>query len=139
MAPIYTDSPLPLIHTPKLQPGKDDPFAIESSRMALSHNAFIRGFNSIYQQAPRLELASDKSSFVGYCLAWVDCIATHHHYVETELFPNIDTAAGQKGLIDGAVHEHEAFYGGMGRMQEHLQSKGPGFSSTELLAIMDFF
>lgn len=139
MAPIYTDSPLPLIPTPKFQTGNDDPFTIEGSHMALSHNAFIRGFNSIYQQAPRLKLAADKASFVGYCLVWVDCVVTHHHYEETELFPNIDKAAGQKGLMDGAVHEHEAFYGGMGRMKEYLQSKGADFSSTELLSIMGSF
>lgn len=139
MAPNYTDSPLPLIPTPKFQTDKDDPFTIEASRMALSHNAFIRGFNSIYQQAPRLELATNKTSFVGYCLAWVDCVVTHHHYEETELFHNIDKAAGKKGLMDGAVHEHEAFYSGMGRMKAYLQSKGQNFSSRELLAIMDSF
>ncbi|KAK8022546.1 hypothetical protein PG993_013313 [Apiospora rasikravindrae] len=51
MTPIYTDTPLPLMLTPKFQTGKDDPFTIVASQMALSHNAFIRGFNSIYQQA----------------------------------------------------------------------------------------
>ncbi|KAK8028494.1 hypothetical protein PG991_005550 [Apiospora marii] len=68
-SPTYTDAPLPLLSTPRFDTGKDDPFTIEASHMALSHNAFIRGFNSIYQQAPRLELTVDKSDFVGYCLA----------------------------------------------------------------------
>lgn len=107
--------------------------------MALSHNSFIRGFNSIYQQAPRLQSPPDKSDFVGYCLAWVDCVAQHHHYEETEFFPNIDKAAGRQGLMDGAVHEHEAFYGGMERMKKYLQDKGADFSATELIAIMDSF
>ncbi|KAK7957720.1 hypothetical protein PG988_012568 [Apiospora saccharicola] len=136
MAPLYTDSPLPLIPTPKFQTGKDDPFTIEASHMALSHNAFIRGFNSIYQQAPRLELTSDKASFVGYCLAWVDCVVTHHHYEETELFPNIDKAAGQRGLMNGAVHEHEAFYGLLEIMDSfkdalhsHLKSEPPAIAA----------
>ncbi|KAK8091739.1 hypothetical protein PG997_002100 [Apiospora hydei] len=119
MAPIYTDSPLPLIPIRKFQTGKGDPFTIEASHMALSHNAFIRGFNSIYQQTPRLEHLADKSSFIGYCLAWIDCVSTHHRYEETELFPSIDKAAGQRGLMDGAVHEHEAFYGGMERMKAY--------------------
>ncbi|KAI8623983.1 hypothetical protein F5Y19DRAFT_481121 [Xylariaceae sp. FL1651] len=107
--------------------------------MALSYNAFIRGFNSIYQQAPRLRLDADKSDFVGYCLAWVDCVVTHHHYEEPELFPNIDKAAGRKGLMDGAIHEHEAFYGGTDRIKEYLQSKGSRFFNIELLGIMDSF
>lgn len=73
--------------------------------MALSHNAFIRGFNSIYQQAPRVPPA-DKSDFVGYCLAWHDCVEAHHSYEETDLFPNVNKAAGTTGLMETAVQEH---------------------------------
>lgn len=136
---MYTDTPLALIPTPKFESGKDDPFTIEASHMALSHNAFIRGFNTIYQQAPRVHKPADKTDFVGYCLAWVDCVATHHHYEETELFPNIDKAAGQKGLMDGAVHEHEAFTGGLDKFRTYLQNKGADFAAAELIAIMDEF
>jgi hemerythrin-like domain-containing protein len=107
--------------------------------MALSHNAFIRGFNSIYQQAPRVRQPADKTDFVAYCLAWVECLATHHHYEETELFPNLDRAAGRVGLTDSAVHEHEAFQGGLERFRSYLEDKGAGFSAAELLAIMDGF
>jgi hemerythrin-like domain-containing protein len=74
--------------------------------MALSHNAFIRGFNSIYQQAPRIQLLADKKDFVGYCIAWVDCVSQHHHYEETELFPALDKAAHKEGLMSGAVDQH---------------------------------
>ncbi|KAI1846189.1 hypothetical protein JX265_010566 [Neoarthrinium moseri] len=159
--PMYTDTPLSLIPTPKFQTGKvrtygsgastwaslltivvsnqDDPFTIEASHMALSHNAFIRGFNSIYQQAPRLQTSTDKTDFVSYSLAWIECVKTHHQYEETELFPNIDKAAGKTGLMDGAVHEHEAFYSGMDRMKDYLVKEGPDFSATELIAIMDSF
>jgi hypothetical protein len=113
---------------------QDDPFTIEASHMALSHNAFIRGFNTIYQQAPRLRNRADKTDFVGYCLAWIDCVATHHHYEETELFPNINKAAGQTALMEDAVHEHEAFMGGMERLKTYLLETGADFSSTELIA-----
>ncbi|KAK4041923.1 iron-sulfur cluster repair protein DnrN [Parachaetomium inaequale] len=135
--PMYTNTPLALIPTPKFETGKDDPFTIEASHMALSHNAFIRGFNSIYQQAPRVWQPADKTDFVGYCLAWVECVATHHHYEETEFFPNLDRAAGRDGLMDGAVHEHEAFQGGLERFRSYLADKGAAFSAAELLAIMD--
>ncbi|OJD18715.1 hypothetical protein AJ78_01252 [Emergomyces pasteurianus Ep9510] len=137
--PMYTDTPLALIPTPKFETGKEDPFTIEASNMALSHNAFIRGFNSIYQQAPRLQKDTDKSDFVGYCQSWIECVKTHHHYEETELFPNINIAAGLTGLMDDAVQEHELFYGGMDRMKEYLDEKGAAFSATELIAIMDSF
>ena len=124
--PIYTDTPLSLIPTPKFLTGKviiktlplififrlltkyilqTDPFTLEASHMALSHNAFIRGFNSIYQQAPRIK-DIDKKDFVGYCLAWHDCISHHHHYEETEFFPALDKAAAKVGLMDGAVEQH---------------------------------
>ncbi|KAK4163961.1 hypothetical protein QBC43DRAFT_318476 [Cladorrhinum sp. PSN259] len=137
--PKYTDSPLSLIPTPKFQTGEDDPFTIEASHMALSHNAFIRGFNSIYQQAPRITLPADKADFAGYSIAWADCVHTHHHYEETELFPNLDKAAGQKGLMDGAVHEHEAFQGGLEKFTKYLKDKGADWKSSELIAIMDEF
>jgi hemerythrin-like domain-containing protein len=76
--------------------------------MALSHNSFIRGFNSIYQQAPRIQ-AIDRKDFIGYCMAWVDCVDQHHHYEETEFFPALDKAAGKVGLMDGAVEQHGPF------------------------------
>lgn len=86
-----------------------------------------------------MQQPGDKSDFVRYCLAWIECVATHHHYEETELFPNIYKAAGQKGLMDGAVHEHEAFYGGMQKMKEYLLENAAHFSGAELVETMDSF
>lgn len=111
---------------------QDDPFTIEASHMALSHNAFIRGFNSIYQQAPRVENPVDKIDFVGYCLAWIDCVIAHHRYEETELFPNVNKSAGETELMAGAVHQHEAFYGGMEKLKVYLEKKGGDFSGAEV-------
>lgn len=107
--------------------------------MALNHNAFVRAFNTIYQQAPRVHESADKTDFVGYCLAWLDCVATHHEYEEMELFPNIDRAAGRNGLMDSAVHEHEAFQEGLEQFRKYLLEKGSEFSGPELVKIMDNF
>ena len=74
--------------------------------MALSHNSFIRGFNSIFQQASRVEKPADKKDFIGYCLAWVECVDQHHHYEEIEFFPSLDKAADQKSRMEGAVEQH---------------------------------
>lgn len=159
---MYTNTPLALLSTPKFETGKvsannvclnplracnpltersiqDEPFTIEASHMALSHNAFIRGYNSIYQQAPRIQSLADKVDFAGYCVAWVDCVLQHHHYEETELFPNLNKAAGQKDLMTGAVHQHEAFYGGMEELKKYLLEKGGDFSSREVIRIMESF
>ena len=106
--------------------------------MALSHNAFIRGFNTIYQQAPRLT-DSDKKDFAEYCTAWVDTVLTHHHYEETDFFPNVNKAAGRTDLMAGAVHEHDAFQTGLQRFKAYLQDAGAGFGSGELIRIMDSF
>lgn len=73
--------------------------------MTLSHNSLIRGYNSIYQQAPRLP-SSEYASFVGYCLAWHRLVDAHHHFEEVYFFPAIEEATGQKGVMDGEVEEH---------------------------------
>jgi hypothetical protein len=41
--------------------------------------------------------------------------------------------------MDDAVHEHEAFYGGMDRMKGYLRREGANFSATELIIIMYSF
>ncbi|KAI1180187.1 hypothetical protein F4777DRAFT_364419 [Nemania sp. FL0916] len=136
--PMYTDTPLAILPTPQFETGETDPFTIEASHMTLSHNAFIRGFNSIYQQAPRVPHA-DKADFVGYCIAWHDCVDAHHSYEETDFFPNINKACGRTDLMSAAVDEHAKFYGGMARMKAYLQHTGAKFDADELLAIMDSF
>jgi len=84
-----------------------DPFTKEASHMALSHNSFIRGFNSIYQQAPRVgEDTNVIKDFIAYCLAWRSLVFTHHHYEETDFFPAIEKATGVKGVMDSEVKEH---------------------------------
>lgn len=118
---------------------QDDPFTIEASHMALSHNAFIRGYNTIYQQAHRVQNPADKADFAGYCVAWVDCVLQHHHYEETELFPILNKAAGRTDLMAGAVHQHEAFYSGMEELKKYLLERGADFSSREVVRIMESF
>lgn len=73
--------------------------------MVLSHNSFIRGFNSIYQQAPRISQA-DTRDFIGYCVAWHDCVEEHHHYEEVQFFPAIDAAVGKENVMGGEVEQH---------------------------------
>ncbi|KAI1803430.1 hypothetical protein F4811DRAFT_553819 [Daldinia bambusicola] len=49
-------------------------------------------------------------------------------------------AAGRKGVMDNAVHGHEALYGSTERMKNrYLLKKNADFSSAELIAIMNSF
>lgn len=73
--------------------------------MALVHNVIIRGYNSIYQQAPRIH-QHDVRDFIGYCLAWNDMVLNHHHSEETILFPLLEQGAGVPGLMDTDKDEH---------------------------------
>ncbi|KAL9118643.1 MAG: hypothetical protein Q9187_004807, partial [Circinaria calcarea] len=74
-----------------------------------------------------------------YCLAWHDCVAEHHHYEETEFFPAIDKAVGEKGVMENAVEQHAAFHDGLERFKNYLLEKGVNFSHVDLIAIMDSF
>lgn len=123
--------------------GQDDAFTIEASHMALSNNALIRGFNSIYQQAPHLSLDADKSDFVGYCISWAECVLTHYEYETCNLFLGIEKAARERGLMNShSSLEGHLFYVELDSIRRYLlyiRFRGFGFSSTELLRLMDRF
>ncbi|KAH6709534.1 hypothetical protein BKA61DRAFT_645706 [Leptodontidium sp. MPI-SDFR-AT-0119] len=138
--PIYADTPLQLLSTPAFQTGKKDSFTMAASHMTLSHNTLIRGYNSIYQQAPRLS-PSDYSDFIGYCLAWHRCIEQHHTHEEVHYFPAIEKATGQKGVMDGETKEHASFHAGLKSFKDYLTSLSTpkDFNPSHLLSTMSSF
>lgn len=73
--------------------------------MALVHNIIIRGFNSIYLQAPKVK-QDDVVDFLHYCQAWHVLMIGHHDSEESILFPGIEEATGVKGIMDADVQEH---------------------------------
>jgi iron-sulfur cluster repair protein YtfE (RIC family) len=73
--------------------------------MALVHNIFIKGYNSIYLQAPCI-VPGDIPDFIHYCLAWYQSLKDHHNGEEELLFPLIEEGAGVKGIMDGEREEH---------------------------------
>ena len=87
------------------RPLQDDPFTIYASHIALSHNAFIRGFNSIYQQAPNLT-PSDYKDFIGYCIAWYTCVGENHTSAEIKMFAALEEAIGESRIMDHEVTLH---------------------------------
>jgi Hemerythrin HHE cation binding domain len=109
--------------------------------MALIHNAILRGFNSIYQQAPHVQ-PSDYASFIGYSLAWFHFVKSHHDDEEETLFPMVEKVIGKPGIWDETHAEHESFLGGLGKFNEYLtevQAKPETFDGKKLVALMDGF
>jgi hypothetical protein len=82
-----------------------DIFTTGATHMAHIHNAILRGYNSIYQQAAHVK-EEDKAAFVGYALAWYRFVKSHHDDEEAELFPKVEEVLGTKGVWDETHAEH---------------------------------
>jgi len=78
--------------------------------MAILHNAILRGYNSIYLQAPHVE-ASDYPDFIGYCLSWYKFIKAHHDAEEVDLFPMcVDLLKKEDSEVWRKTHEEHGEY-----------------------------
>ncbi|KAI1773639.1 hypothetical protein F4818DRAFT_421229 [Hypoxylon cercidicola] len=137
----WADSPIQLVTTPQYETKKTDIFTTGATHMALLHNAILRGFNSIYQQAPHVE-AGDKYDFIGYALTWHKFVATHHDDEEATLFPKVEAVLGDKDIWAATHAEHEAFLGGLAEFHAYLrgvENRAAEFSGEALVGIMDGF
>lgn len=101
----WADGPLPLIETPQYATKKDDIWTKGATHMALLHNAILRGFNTVYLQAPHIKDV-DKADFVGYSLAWFRFVKSHHDDEEAELFPKVEEVLKEKGIWEETHKEH---------------------------------
>jgi len=137
----WADKPLPLIQTPMYETGKSDTFIKGASHMALLHNAVLRGFNTIYLQAPHVQPA-DYADFIGYSLTWFKFVKGHHDDEEMTLFPKVEKIVGKRGILDETYREHASFMEGLVRFNDYLVSltgTEATFSGTTLVSIMDSF
>ena len=73
--------------------------------MAMLHNCIIRGYNSIWQQAPHVR-DEDKADFVGYALTWHKFVKSHHDDEEANLFPKVEEQLADKELWADTHQEH---------------------------------
>lgn len=69
------------------------------------HNSIIRGYNSIYLQAPHVKEA-DKSDFVGYALTWFRFVKSHHDDEEANLFTLVEQSLGDDTVFGETHEEH---------------------------------
>lgn len=84
---------------------QNDIFTVGATHMAHIHNAILRGYNSIYLQAPHVADA-DKPAFIGYALTWYRFVKNHHDDEEMELFPKVAEVMGQDNLWNKTHLEH---------------------------------
>lgn len=73
--------------------------------MALLHNSIIRGFNSIYLQAPHVPY-QDKAAFIGYAQTWYRFVVSHHDDEEANLFDKVETLLGDDTIWAETHEEH---------------------------------
>ena len=85
-----------------------DIFTLGATHMAHIHNAILRGYNSIYLQAPYVT-DEDKPEFIGYAQAWFRFVKSHHDDEELELFPKMEEVVGTKGIWDDTHKEHGTY------------------------------
>ncbi|KAF2178209.1 hypothetical protein K469DRAFT_718307 [Zopfia rhizophila CBS 207.26] len=136
----WADGPLKLVKTPMFETKKEDTWTKGASHMALLHNAVLRGYNSIYLQAPHVK-PEDYADFIGYCLTWHKFVKSHHDDEEENLFPKVVEVIGKEDKeLWGKTHEeHEAMLPPLAKFREYLSGlKSPSdFSSSTLLSLLD--
>ncbi|KAI1401119.1 hypothetical protein F4819DRAFT_459259 [Hypoxylon fuscum] len=139
----WADAPIALVATPQYETKKTDIFTTGATHMALLHNAILRGYNSIYQQAPHVASPTDKADFVGYARTWHKFVASHHDDEEAVLFPQVAAVLGNDTSVWAATHaEHEAFLGGLAAFATYLRSveaRPAEFRGETLVNIMQNF
>ncbi|KAI9027088.1 hypothetical protein DFJ74DRAFT_662978 [Hyaloraphidium curvatum] len=99
-----------------------DAFAHFAGNLALAHKVLRRGVHQMENNAPKVGEA-DVPAFVGYSLAFLANLKSHHDQEEQIIFPALDKAA--PGLA--ARHEeHGVLAGAMGNLGGYLEGVRDG-------------
>jgi hypothetical protein len=109
--------------------------------MAMAHNMFMRGLNSIYLQAPHVA-KKDDAAFVRWTLLWCKSIGIHHHNEEHDFFPAIEKMTGQPHIMDGNIEQHHAFHPGLEELERYCNECVGDMSKFEgkrIVEIIDSF
>ncbi|KIO34542.1 hypothetical protein M407DRAFT_16517 [Tulasnella calospora MUT 4182] len=97
-----------------------DIFDTQAIKMALLHNAIIRGFNSLLYYSGKVQPGTKQlNSFLRYGLE--NCRFIHHHHdnEETMYFPFLESKMGE-GRMSSNVRGHEAFQKPFIAFEEHI-------------------
>ncbi|KAJ4320756.1 hypothetical protein N0V84_005696 [Fusarium piperis] len=137
----WADGPMKLVVTPQYETKKTDLFTKGATHMALLHNAIIRGFNSIYLQAPHVKDA-DKADFIGYSQTWFRFVKSHHDDEEENLFPKVKDLLGDEAVWTETHEEHESFLAPLAEFNTYLtdlSSHPIDLDAAEVIRLMDAF
>jgi len=139
----WADHPFQLISTPAFNGDVSslrlDQFACSATKMALTHNAIIRGMNSIYLQCKHVTPLMSPS-FLLYCQCWAEFIQNHHACEEVAYFPIIEKAVGVEGLSEGNLEQHDAFLAGLQEFEKYVYHIHPSrYSGNKIAEILDSF
>ncbi|KAF5253013.1 hypothetical protein FANTH_2100 [Fusarium anthophilum] len=136
----WADGPMKLVTTPQYETKKTDLFTTGATHMALLHNAIIRGFNSIYLQAPHVKDA-DKADFIGYSQTWFKFVKSHHDDEEDNLFPKVQELLGDEPVWDETHHEHESFLAPLAEFNTYLSNLASAndLDGAQVIKLMDAF
>jgi hemerythrin-like domain-containing protein len=138
----WADTPLPLL--PIFEPSKPSKeltdIAYIARDMANAHNSLLRILNAIHKQAPFVSNPKDIQDFLQYCKYWCMWITEHHDSEEKYLFPWLEEASGEKGLMDGNIAQHLAFEKGCKDFETYVTNTTiQDYDGLEIQRIIDSF
>lgn len=117
-----------------------DPVVYVASHMANVHNTFIRTLNTIYLQAPYITTPGLAADFFQYCRSLGSLLYLHHSQEEAVLFPKLEKLAGQLGLMEVNVHQHDEFQPRLAEFNEYVETTKPAdYSSEKIKELIDAF
>ncbi|RDB16538.1 hypothetical protein Hypma_002703 [Hypsizygus marmoreus] len=117
-----------------------DIFDNRAIEMAISHNMFIRGLNTVYFQAPKVK-EDQVQAFAFFCNSFLTMIH-HHHTIEEELlFPYFESKLGP-GTMEHNVEQHHAFLPGLEDLETYIKDIRAGkakYDSKVVIEKLDSF
>ncbi|KAI4933525.1 uncharacterized protein J4E92_003192 [Alternaria infectoria] len=119
-----------------------------ATEMANVHNVLLRALNSVYHQAPFIQLPGDVADLMLYVTAWADTVHHHHSLEEAMFFPKIEQIAreagidGWEGIMGGNVDQHHEFepkIAGLVKWAEEVRAGERTYDAAELKRLIDEF
>lgn len=108
--------------------------------MTHAHNLFLRGLNSVYQQAPHVHNPKDAQDLLVFCHAWIISLEHHHDVEEAQLFPGLAAVTGEADICGREKEQHKSLHESLTRFEKYVtKTKGEAYRWEDLKAMMDAF
>ncbi|KAL2800169.1 hypothetical protein BJX66DRAFT_350929 [Aspergillus keveii] len=137
----WADGPWKLIETPSKTKDVTSHAAIHIANiMAHTHNAMLRGLNSIYLQANHITIQQDISDFLFFINAWATWVSHHHELEEETMFPGFERVLGIEGLLQSNVDQHHTFQPALQELLVYSETTQPGgYRSEDVRGLFEKF